>query len=125
MKHVATGGAVLLLAAAVGFAQDDTDKAEKAKVNAAKVQVLNLDRAVKTHFVFHGTFPEKLEDLAGKQPNGGKPFLKAEALTDPWGKKYQYDPAGPKNGGKIPDVWTVTPDKQTIGNWMLADKKKP
>ncbi len=44
-------------------------------------------------------------------------MVNAEELIDPWKKPYQYDPAGPKNKGSKPDLWTATPEKKVIGNW--------
>jgi hypothetical protein len=38
-------------------------------------------------------------------------------LADPWGKPYQYDPTGKRNGGNKPDVWSDGPDGKPIGNW--------
>ena len=42
-----------------------------------------------------------------------------DALLDHWKNPYQYDAAGPKNGGKQPDIWTVTPEGKVIGNWWI------
>ena len=39
---------------------------------------------------------------------------------DPWKKPYQYDPSGPRNNGRRPDIWTVAPDGLEIGNWPKA-----
>ena len=44
-------------------------------------------------------------------------------FTDPWGNPYRYDPKGKRNGGKRPDIWTVTPDKTGIGNWPEQKKE--
>jgi hypothetical protein len=45
-------------------------------------------------------------------------------LKDPWGKPYSYDPAGPKNAGLKPDIWSAGGGKVLIGNWP-APKTKP
>jgi hypothetical protein len=37
-------------------------------------------------------------------------------LKDPWGESYGYDPAGPRNGGKHPDIWLELPGGP-VGNW--------
>jgi hypothetical protein len=37
---------------------------------------------------------------------------------DPWSHPYQYDPSGRNSGGQKPDVYTVDPDGNTIGNWQ-------
>jgi hypothetical protein len=64
-----------------------------------------------------GAFPSKKEDLV-KPPDGGTPFIDPSAGTDPWGRNYDYDPAGPRSMGEHPDFWTVSPNGQLIGNWI-------
>jgi hypothetical protein len=82
-------------------------------VSLAKIQIGAIDRALRAYHVRNGEFPADLKALT----QGDGPYLKAEALTDPWKKPYQYDRAGPSNKGKRPDVWTSTPDQKVIGNW--------
>jgi len=103
------------LVAGTGF---PADAKEDAKVAAAKAQITVLDKALQAYHLKHEKYPESLKALT----EGDKPYVEASALTDPWKNPYQYDPAGPKNKGKKPDVWTVTPDKETLGNWP-AEKK--
>ncbi|MCE9532164.1 MAG: hypothetical protein K8T89_13745 [Planctomycetes bacterium] len=57
--------------------------------------------------------PAQLEDLVPKDD---------PSLLDGWGKKFQYDPKGPRNEGASPDIWTETPDKKIIGNWTEEKK---
>ena len=52
-----------------------------------------------------------------KPPDGSKPFIRDEALIDPWGLPYQYDPTGRKNEGMSIDVWSIGPD--------ASDRKRP
>ncbi len=96
---------------------------EGAKVDSAKVQLEVLTKACDAHFVREAKFPFKLQDLA----QGNPPIIKdAKSLVDPWGQPFHYDPAGPKNkaqGGTGPDIWTVTPTQQTIGNWKMGKKE--
>jgi len=103
------------LVAGTGF---PADAKEDAKVAAAKAQIAVLDKALQAYHLKHEKYPESLKALT----EGDKPYVEAAALTDPWKNPYQYDAAGPKNKGKKPDVWTVTPDKETLGNWP-AEKK--
>jgi hypothetical protein len=65
--------------------------------------------------------PESLKALAEKQPDGGPAYLEVQALTDPWGNPFQYDPTGPQNKGEKPDVWSQGPPgaKTPIGNWPM------
>ena len=53
-----------------------------------------------------------------KDARGGPYLDNPDALIDPWGNTYQYDPVGPRNNGVRPDTWTVNPrDGTLIGNW--------
>jgi hypothetical protein len=92
---------------------------EETKAVAAKVQIKLIDSAIQLYQLNTDQVPKSLKALT----EGDKPALKPEALIDPWGKPYQYDPAGPKNKGKKPDVWTVTPGKKVIGNWEEEKQK--
>jgi hypothetical protein len=96
-------------------ARDAAQEMEKERV--AQVQVKTLTVAAQVYFINNASWPRSLTDLARPQPNGGKKFVDANALVDPWGKPYQYDPKGRRNEGDHPDVWTVTPGGKTIGNW--------
>jgi hypothetical protein len=63
-----------------------------------------------------GRYPENWEELLAEKGT----LLKKEALTDPWGRPYQYDPAGPMHHGRMPDIWSLGPphgDSRRIGNW--------
>lgn len=91
---------------------------EQAKRDVSKLNVQTIDRALLAYRIKFDEFPKTLKVLT----EGASALLEAEALLDPWGKPFQYDPAGPKNKGEKPDVWTVLPDKSVIGNWR-EDKK--
>jgi hypothetical protein len=65
----------------------------------------------------NGDWPQSLDALAAPQPKGGAAFVFPDDLIGPWGHPFQYDPAGPKNHGEQPDIWTVTPQGKVIGNW--------
>jgi hypothetical protein len=102
------------LAVAAGFAAYSIDMyLQDAKAAKAALQVKALDVAVKAYTLRNSKVPEKLEDLLMPKPL----IENADLLTDPWGRKYQYDPKGPKHNGQQPDIWTVTPENKTIGNW--------
>ncbi len=76
-----------------------------------------LTQACQGYHTKHGRFPKNLEELLEHDAVGG-PFLETpDALIDPWGRPYQYDPKGPRNNGAKPDIWTVTPNGLEIGNW--------
>jgi hypothetical protein len=60
-----------------------------------------------------------LSDLLVKDQFGGPYLENADAIIDPWGQPYQYNPQGTNNNGTKPDIWTVAPngDGKQIGNW--------
>ena len=88
-----------------------TDKI-KATAKDQLVLLTKASRRLQTSRTLH--FPMALNDLV----EGIPPFLESkDALLDPWKQPFQYNPEGPKNGGLRPDIWTVTPDKEEIGNW--------
>lgn len=90
---------------------------------AANDRVFILTAAVKTYYDEFKKYPSKLEDLA-KLPGEGNPFADAKTYIDPWGRSYQYDVKGPKNNGKLPDIWSLGARHQSdaiIANWT---KKK-
>src|SRR5262245_10925474 len=100
-----------LVLTVVGLSRADT------KTDVARLEILSLTKAAETYKIKRGNYPEKLADLKAVG------YVEPKAtLLDPWGKRYQYDPAGKRNGGKKPDIWTEDPDKNEIGNWQ-PDKK--
>jgi type II secretory pathway pseudopilin PulG len=118
------GGCVLILFCAGGvfglgaylFVGWQKDAREEAKRTAAKVQTKVLTQAAEAYQITHGAFPPSLAALLQQDENGG-PFLKSpDALIDPWGQPYQYNPAGPNNGGRQPDIWANSPTGP-VGNW--------
>jgi Type II secretion system (T2SS), protein G len=66
----------------------------------------------------HRRFPSGADELTRPDPeNDNKPYIAGDGATDPWGKPYRIDPAGPHHNGESPDVWTTAPDGRVIGNW--------
>jgi hypothetical protein len=78
----------------------------------------SLTHACQAYFRDHNRFPDNLGELLKKDALGG-PYLEGpDALVDPWGNQFQYDPKGPRNNGAKPDIWTIDPgDGALIGNW--------
>ncbi|QVL30892.1 hypothetical protein KIH39_18835 [Telmatocola sphagniphila] len=60
-------------------------------------------------------YPPHLKTLVDKK------ILRPEALLDPWGKEFKYDVTGKRSQGKGPDIWTETPDKKIIANWLMKE----
>lgn len=88
---------------------------KEAKMSAALVQIKAIDQALQVYKHKNGSFPESLEKLS----EGMNPLLKTKDLYDPWAKPYAYDPKPLRNFGKMPDVWTESPDNVKIGNWNI------
>jgi general secretion pathway protein G len=90
---------------------------EDAKVSRCKADVKTIEKAAEAYEVRFGQRPDSLQQLVSP-PEGGKPYIEADQLKDPWGKDYQYDASGGRSGGNHPDVWTTTPDgSTTVGSW--------
>src|SRR5262249_10666184 len=96
---------------------DETSKTlvmmKEAMRSAARVQIKRIDKALQIYKLKTGKFPANLAALT----EGKNPILKENDLHDPWEKHYLYDPTGPRNDGRRPDVWTMPPEEETIGNW--------
>lgn len=115
---VGVGFCVACLTPATWPGCDQWAAMRRAKVARAREQAVALTVAVERYRSQTGRFPGRLEVLAE-----GKPALVDLAdLLEPWGHEYRYDPAGEKNGGKRPDIWTVMRDGQVIGNWQGAQE---
>jgi general secretion pathway protein G len=92
----------------------------ESKEKVARHQIAELTTAARTYKLNNGQFPPSLADLTRPQPNGGRKLIDTDALTDPWGKPYQYSPQGPRNNdGEKPDIWTISGEGsgKEIGNW--------
>jgi general secretion pathway protein G len=95
---------------------------DDAKVDRAKSDVKTIEGVCTAYKLKYGEYPESLQDLI-TPPNGGKPFLdSADAINDPWGRPYQYNPSGQNSNGLKPDISTTSPDGEMIGNWMVNRK---
>jgi hypothetical protein len=86
----------------------------KSKAQAARAQANVLLTAVKAYTIDHGQAPASLDALLEKDDRGGPYLRDAEALTDPWGLRYQYNPLG--GDGSQPEVWTITPNAEKISS---------
>jgi general secretion pathway protein G len=94
-------------------------RADEAKKDVCKMQTKELTKAAETYKLDNDEFPPSLDALL-QVVNGRGPWLKsADAIIDPWGRPYMYNPAGPQNNGIVPDIWAETEHGQ-IGNWMSA-----
>jgi hypothetical protein len=85
----------------------------------AKTDVKNLEKAAAAYEIQYGVRPNSLFQLTA--PPNGRPFVEKEALIDPWGRPYLYNPAGLTNRGLKPDIWSLGPaandNTKVISNW--------
>ena len=103
----------------LGLAASNMEKTfGSGKEDAAKTWVNSTgDTYVELYFIKTSSYPESLNDLMELPGDGQSPFIsEPSTLVDPWGKQYQYRYPGKENPDSF-DLWTVTPDGRTIGNW--------
>jgi general secretion pathway protein G len=100
-------------------------KADVAKVTAAKAQIQGFETALGTYKLDTSTFPSTelgLEALRVR-PNGAAtwqgPYLPKEVPKDPWGNPYVY--AYPGEHGDEPEIVSLGADGQPGGEGVNAD----
>jgi general secretion pathway protein G len=101
------------------------DRADDARVTAARTDVSNIMQALKLYKLDNQHFPtaeQGLQALVTKPttepvPNNWKPYLE-KLPNDPWGRPYQYVNPGVK--GPV-DVFSFGADGQTGGEGRDAD----
>jgi general secretion pathway protein G len=94
-------------------------KVDEAKESTALNHVKTfLTNACEEYKLKNDVWPDSLQALSVQQPNGMAPLITQDALLDPWDKPYQYDAHGGNNQGRVPDIWTIGPRGNQIGNWM-------
>lgn len=79
---------------------------EEAKRDRARSQAFLITTALKTWYVRNAEYPESLNVLI--EPPVGKPILEGgkEAITDPWGKPFQFAVTNRNNVITV-EVWTT------------------
>jgi general secretion pathway protein G len=95
---------------------------DDAKANRAEADMRTLTSACQKYKLRNDSYPATLQELVQPTDGSTKPYLDGgqEAILDPWGKQYVYDPSGANNGGLKPDISTTTPDGEPIQNWTRA-----
>lgn len=101
------------------------DRADQARVTAARTDVSNLMQALKLYKLDNQRYPSAEQGLdalvrkptAGSVPPSWKPYLD-KLPSDPWGRPYQYLNPGVK--GEI-DVFSFGADGQPGGEGTNAD----
>ncbi len=103
---------------------------EKAKVEAAKVQIRSLEGALDAYKLDNGFYPTTDQGLDAliKKPEAGRiparwregGYLKpARIPKDPWGKDFVY--LSPGNEGRDYDIVSYGPDNESGGEGANAD----
>ena len=84
----------------------------------AKLEVMSLEKAVMVFYVRNERFPDTLDELTKKGPDG-LAFIKVQAHTDPWGNPFHYDPNQLHPVTKKPLIWTDGPPgkNRPVRNW--------
>ena len=115
--------AIIVVLAGVGGAYL-IGQLEQSKISAAKAQAVVIANTIDAYKIDHSAYPGDLSVLLQKDADGFGPYLKTEdALKDPWGQRYQYDPNGSNNSRvgavvQIPDVYCMPPGGTMVGgNW--------
>ena len=101
------------------------DRADDARVTAARTDISNLMQSLKLYKLDNQRFPTGEQGLqalvakpsAGPIPNNWKPYLE-KLPADPWGNPYQYVNPGVK--GQV-DVFSFGADGQSGGEGRDAD----
>jgi general secretion pathway protein G len=102
------------------------DRADDAKVQAARVDVNNLAQALKLYKLDNGRYPSSAQGLQalvakpteGTVPANWKPYLD-KLPTDPWKQPYQYLQPGVRSADF--DVFSLGADGQAGGEGKNAD----
>ena len=101
------------------------DRADDARVTAAKTDIANINQALKLYRLDNQRYPTAEQGLqaliakpvAGPVPNNWRPYLE-KLPNDPWGRPYQYLSPGIK--GEV-DVMSFGADGQSGGEGKDAD----
>jgi general secretion pathway protein G len=100
-------------------------KADVAKITAAKTQIEGFETALGTYKLDTSTFPTTEQGLEAlrTRPNGVNnwqgPYLQKEIPMDPWGRPYIYK--FPGEHGDEPDLISLGADGQPGGDGINGD----
>jgi len=96
---------IVMLAGVGGYYM--LQKYEDSRISRAKMDVRGLSREIEQFALKHG-YPASIDQLATIQPGDTAPFVRADALKDPWGKIYQFEPPDGQSRFEA-HVFTTTP----------------
>lgn len=108
---------------------------KKADIKSAKLQIANIEEALKLYAADNRTFPTTEEGLKAliSKPDDEKrtrswdgPYFDGEDVpVDPWGNEFRYEYPPTKNQRDFPDLWSLGPDgmentDDDIGNFSTT-----
>jgi general secretion pathway protein G len=110
--------AIILILASAGIVVY-TNMLISTREDRAKLDCHSLELAVGTYFSKHGVYPDSLQQLTQRQPDGSPALLEAKALNDPWGNAYVYEPRTRHQATDKPLIYSHgTPGvNKQINNW--------
>jgi len=92
-----------------------------ARIDRAKMDIKTIEKAVAAYQLRHGQYPQSLEVLIVADELGNPPVLDAKAITDPWGRPYNYNPANFTTRG-MPVISSGGPTGQ--GDALLSNQEQ-
>lgn len=109
---------------------------KKADIKATRLQISNIEEALKLYAADNRTFPNTEEGLLAmmEKPSDEKraknwdgPYFDGEgAPVDPWGNEFSYEYPPTQGKRDFPDIWSSGPDgeqnnEDDITNWTSSD----
>ncbi len=105
-------------------------RAGQAKVDLASTQIRQLEQALEMYKLDNGRYPSEEQGLAAlvRKPSGEPTprrynpggYVKRDAITDPWGMRYEYKTPGTHNAHSF-DLFSLGPDGTQGGEGEAID----
>jgi hypothetical protein len=87
------------------------------EINRAKLDIRNIEAAVRVFNVKNRFYPQTLEELTKPQSDGTPPLIQKSALIDPWQQQYVYEPDNLHPITDIPLIYSKGGSNRRIANW--------
>lgn len=112
---VVVGIIVALAGMAIFYLGPQSDKTDR---NLAIAKMKKIEQALDIFYTDHKQYPQQLTDLL-QAVDGAPPIIKdQEAITDPWGTIFGYDPdAVDQQGVNRPKLYVQSPKGQGLSNY--------
>lgn len=109
---------------------------KKADIKATRLQISNIEEALKLYAADNRTFPNTEEGLAAllekpadekRAKNWDGPYFDGEgAPIDPWGNEFGYEYPPTQGKRDFPDIWSSGPDgeqnsEDDVTNWTVSE----